>query len=173
VLPGKPKKKRDWGQRYIGFGPRIGPFHGFGAGVRAGHPYVGADISGGWQPIWVILQKQYIGSSASPDLEFEGAHSGQLSAGAYVSFNPGKRFVAGLNAGYRFNSVLGHGFAIGFDGLLNLSRLLALQFNVGPLVFPDGDDRFKAEVGLPSNVSFDFPRPAVQIGIGVGLMIFP
>ncbi len=124
---GPPKKKRDWGQRYIGFGPRIGPFHGFGAGVRAGHPYVGADISGGWQPIWVIIQKQYFGSSAASDIDFEGAHSGQLSVGAYVSFNPGKRFVAGLNAGYRYNSVLGHGFAVGFDGLLNLSKLLALN----------------------------------------------
>jgi len=174
--PAKDDKKIK-GQRFIGFGPRIGLFSGFGAGIRAGHPYVGADISGGWQPIWIVIQKQVIGSSSSSSMDFEGWHSGQFNGHVYVSFNPYSKFVFGVSAGYRYNSLLKHGLAIGFDGLLNLTDLLALQFNLGPIIHPEGDsiieEDLASEYGEDVGDSFSFPRPSVQIGLGVGLMIYP
>ncbi len=172
--PPEPEPADDrWGQRYVGFGPRIGVFWGFGAGVRAGHPYVGVDIAGGWQPILVFIDKQTIGSSSSSSIEVEGAHTGQFSGNVYVTFNPKSRFMAGLTAGYRYNSVLSHGLGLGFDGVLNMTRVLAMQFNAGILIFPDGSDRFAAELGLPKNTDFGFPSPTAQVGIGVGLLIYP
>jgi hypothetical protein len=151
----------------VGFGPRIGTFWGFGVGARAGHPYVGADVSGGWKPVLVTL------NAPGADPELEGYHAWQLNGHVYVMFNPGSGFVAGLTAGYRYNSLLRHGVALGFDGTINLGDYLGLHLTAGPVFFPKGDDRVRETHDIPDDVEFSFPGPGGQLALGLGLFIYP
>jgi len=156
------------GQRYFGIGAYILKFWGFGGGIRAGHPYVGVDLSGGWQPILIAISDP-MGSSGG----VEGFSSAQANAQLYVAFNPRSKFSAGLVGGYTYNTLLGHGGMLGFDGMYNAGDQLGVRFAAGIMVNPEGDELLLAEAGLPKNTKLEFPSASVQPGLGFGLVFFP
>ncbi len=153
-------------QRNFGFGPRIAGIWAFGAGARAGHRYFGADVSGGWQPLVPTVQP------ASGDAEMELHHSWQLTLMAYLAFNPDSTFVAGATAGYSYNSILGRGVVLAFDGVLNFSNHLGFHFHAGPGFYPDAADRMAEAIDLPKDSEIT-SAPAFQMAFGVGLIIYP
>jgi hypothetical protein len=154
------------GQRYIGIGAHIGVFRGFGASLRAGHPYVGVEAFGGWQPLIILL-------NTPGGTEALGHNSGQVGAHMYITFNPDSKIAVGLTGGYRYNSVLGHGIAGGLSIDVDVSRKLVFDLVVGPVVFPQGERGLRAEGQLPAGTEFGFPSPTVQLGLGLGLVVFP
>lgn len=153
-------------QRYFGFGPRLGGIWAFGAGARAGHPYFGVDVSGGWQPLIPTI------SPAGGEGEMEFFHSWQLNLLGYVAFNPDATFVAGATTGYSYNSVLGRGFVLAFEGIVNFSNHLGLHFHVGGGYYPDGEDRMRRKKNIPDGSEFG-STPDFQVPIGVGLIVYP
>ncbi len=153
-------------QRYLGFGPRLGLFWGFGAGLRVGAPQLGLDLSGGYVPVTLFNYRW------PTDLSLDGAHTGQLNVAAYLSFRPMSQIVVGLTSGYRYNSLLGHGFGFGIDTHVNFGKKFALHMAAGPAIFPTGDDHYRREMDEP-DLGFGFPRPAFQFGTGTGLLYFP
>ncbi|RLB65647.1 MAG: hypothetical protein DRI90_01440 [Deltaproteobacteria bacterium] len=164
VAPSVPSASRR--QRYLGFGPRLGLFWGFGAGLRVGAPQLGLDLSGGYVPLTLFNYRW------PTDLSLDGAHTGQLNLAAYLSFRPMSQIVVGLTSGYRYNSLLGHGFCFGIDTHVNFGNKFALHLGAGPAIFPAGDDNYRREMDEP-DLGFGFPRPAFQFGTGTGLLYFP
>ena len=79
----------------------------------------------------------------------------------------------GAQLGYRYNSLLGHGVAVGGYAQIQLNRALDLNLSLGFLVFPDGEDKLKQDQNLPSSTSFSFPGPKVNFALSVGLAFFP
>ena len=154
-------------QRNFGFGPRIGGLWAFGAGARAGHRYFGVDFSGGWQPLVPTITP-----AGSDEGEMELYHSWQLSLLGYVAFNPDSTFVAGATTGYCYNSVIGRGFVLAFEGIVNFSNHLGLHFHVGGGYFPDGEDRMRAKKNIPDGSEFG-STPDFQSVLGLGLIIYP
>ena len=154
-------------QRNFGFGPRLWGLWAFGAGARAGHPYFGVDVSGGWQPL-----APSITPVGGDEPEIELYHSWQLSLLGYVAFNPDSAFVAGATTGYCYNSVLGRGFALAFEGIWSFTDHLGLQFHVGVGYFPDGEDRMREKKNIPDGSTFA-SSPDFQLPMGVGLIVYP
>ena len=131
-------------QRNLGLGPRVGGAWAFGAGVRAGHPYVGVDFSGGWQPLIPTVTP-----AGSENGESTLIHSWQLSLLARVAFNPDSSFVAGLLGGYSYNSVLGRGGVLVFDGVADITDHLGFHFHAGVGIYPDADERMRRDADIP------------------------
>ena len=154
-------------QRNLGFGPRVGGAWGFGAGVRTGHPHVGVDFSGGWQPLLPEVTPP-----GSEEGELTLIHSWRLNLLAYVAFNPdSSSFVAGASGGYSYNSVLGRGGVLAFDGVVGIGDHYGFHFHAGIGIYPDADERMRRELDIPEDS--DIGIPAFQIPIGIGLIIYP
>ncbi len=154
-------------QRNFGFGPRLGGLWAFGVGARAGHPYFGVDVSGGWQPMLPTVTP--VGSDEG---EMEFYHSWQLSMLGYVAFNPDSTFVAGATTGYSYNSIVGRGFVLAFEGIVSFSDNLGFQFHVGGGYYPDGEDRMREKKNIPAGSELG-STPDFQTALGVGLIIYP
>ncbi len=99
-------------------------------------------------------------------------HSWQLNLMGYVAFNPDSTFVAGGTAGYSYNSVLGRGFALAFDGVVNFSNHLGFHFHGGPAFYPDAEDRMREKGDIPESSELT-STPVFQLGLGAGLIIYP
>jgi len=140
-----------------------GSFTGFGAGVGIGTRDVGVRAYGGWLPLLLTRNSDltfYSGFQVGPDL--------------YARiFSPQPNADIGVLAGYRYSTLLGHGFTVGGYAELGLSRALDANISVGLLIFPDGEDHLAREENLPPGVQYSFPGPKVNFGVGVGLAFFP
>ncbi len=153
----------------IGFLLHIGPFSGFGAGVSLGSRAIGLRASGGWTPAFLVLQTS---SGSTADIKFYSTW--QVSPDVYVRlFNPRPTTDIGLQAGYRYNSLFGHGVAAGGYAQFGLGRSFDGFVSGGFLVFPDGEDRLRNEEHLPSSTTFSFPGPDVTFTLSVGLAFLP
>jgi hypothetical protein len=153
-------------QRNFGFGPRLAGFWAFGLGARAGHRYFGVDVSGGWQPLMPTIEPQ------GGEGEMEFFHSWQLTLMGYVAFNPDSTFVAGATGGYSYNSILGRGGVLAFDGIVNFSNHFGFHFHGGPGYYPDAEERMREKKNLPDSSEIT-STPAFQMGIGAGLIYYP
>jgi len=159
--------QRSGERRNIGALLHIGPYSGFGAGVTAGTPAVGLRASVGWTPLLLALDQ-----GSSIDLKLYS--SLQISPDVYVRlFHPRPTTHVGLQGGYRYSTLLGHGLAFGGYAQFGLSRMFDGLISAGFLVFPDGEDQLKREENLPSNAQFSFPGPSVNFGASIGLAFFP
>jgi hypothetical protein len=158
---------RDEGRGPFGLLLHLGAFTGLGAGVTAGTPDVGVRASVGWTPILALLT-----SGSESDLHF---YSGLLvSPDVYVRlFSPRPTTHVGLEAGYRYSSLLGHGAALGGYAQFAVGRAFDGLISAGLLLFPDGEDRLKRDENLPASTSFSFPGPSVNFGVSLGLAFFP
>jgi len=140
-----------------------GSYTGFGAGVGLGTRDVGVRAYAGWLPLLLTLNsdlKFYSGFQAGPDL--------------YVRiFSPRPTADIGALAGYRYSTLLGHGFAVGGYAQIGLSRAVDANVSLGLLIFPDGEDHLAREENLPPGVQYSFPGPRVNFGVSAGLAFFP
>ena len=140
-----------------------GSYAGFGAGVGFGTRDVGVRAYGGWIPLLFTLNsdlKFYSGFQAGPDL--------------YVRiFSPQPNADIGALAGYRYSTLVGHGFAVGGYAQFGLSRAVDVNISVGLLIFPDGENHLAREENLPPGVHYAFPGPTANLGLSVGLAFFP
>jgi len=140
-----------------------GSYTGFGAGVGLGTRDIGVRAYGGWLPLLITLNsdlKFYSGFQVGPDL--------------YARiFSPQPNADIGALAGYRYSTLLGHGFTVGGYAQFGLSRAVDVDISVGLLIFPDGEDHLAREENLPPGVQYSFPGPKVDLGVSVGLAFFP
>ncbi len=156
-------------QRFFGLAANIGLFQGFGGGVRVGSTGFGIAASGAWLPVIISVQR-----SAEDPPEFEFYSSGQVNGDLYVRFaEAGPQTEIGGQGGYRYNTLLGHGGALGGYANIDLGPSLVGQVAGGILIFPDGEKRVLREADLPDGAYFNFPGPSFQIGVSLGLLLFP
>jgi len=161
------RKKRD--QRSLGALLNLGVWQGTGFGLQLGASRAGLRISGGWQPVFV---------SYYPPKEIQSRStvysSWLLSTDAYLNmFEATDRGRAGPLFGYRFDTVLGHGVALGGWGGLRLDRWADVFFQGGVMAFPKGAQRVRDHGNLAPGSTFDLLSPSVVIGLGVTLALFP
>ena len=144
-----------------------GPYSGFGGGLGFGTRDVGVRGLVGWAPVIVVVERP-----TSSDLELYSS----LLVGPdlyFRLFRPRPATDIGGLAGYRYDSLLGHGVSFGGYARVELSRALDVDISVGLLIFPDGENRLKQERNLPSSTQFSFPGPKVNFGASIGLAFFP
>lgn len=77
----------------------------------------------------------------------------------------------GLQGGYRYSSLLGHGLAVGGYVEIALGGMKALVSG-GLMIFPGGEDRVRRDENAPG-LRFAFPGPGVATGVNLGLVFFP
>lgn len=95
---------------------------------------------------------------------FEIATGLQLSADALVVFGEAER---GVSLGYRYNSVLGHGAAVGYQSTLDVFGQ-RFVFTLPFIYFPRGTERVREELGLSSRHRINHPFGAgFQYGMGI------
>jgi hypothetical protein len=164
-----------WGQRYFGLAANIGPYSGFGLGVRAGHPRVGFEGSFAYNPILVGY------TDPAGDAQFELFNSMQVNANIYGVFGVIKdRVGIGAKLGAKYNSFLGIGGGGAAYVAINLTRTLGLQAAIGLAIYPEGEERVKEALPDPcgdqSGCFGDYQfsvSPIAQIGLSIGIVWYP
>jgi hypothetical protein len=153
-------------RRILGLMLHIGQLVGFGGGVQAGSRDVGLRASAGWVPLLLAVTNP----NQTVDLKFHGAF--MVAPDAYLRLATVRETThIGTQAGYRYNSLLGHGLAAGGYVEFALGKMEGLVSG-GLMVFPDGESRVRREEGAPG-LRFSFPGPGVVFGASLGLVIFP
>jgi hypothetical protein len=156
-------------QRNLGILASIGFFSGFGAGMQVGTSTFGLRLVAGWNPLFASVQGP---EDDTPSLEF---YSTWMAApDLYFSLlNSKKGAHAGAQLGYRYDSELKHGFAIGGFGSMRLARTLEGIAQGGFLVYPNGEDELIAAHDELAGSKFSFPGPGLSFGISLALAFFP
>ncbi len=153
-------------RRPIGLMLHVGQFAGFGGGVQVGTRDAGLRASVGWTPFLHVITK----ANQTNELRFESTL--MVAPDAYVRIATARQTThLGLQAGYRYNSLLGHGLAAGGYVEFSLGKMEGLVSG-GFLIFPDGPDRVRRDQNMPG-LEFAFPGPAVNFGVSVGVIVFP
>lgn len=163
----EPEPSRHFGgQRTFGLGPAVGLYAGFGAVVVLDLEPVGAVVSGGYLPLFIFGNEDFSN-------DFDARYFGSAELNADLLIGPlyrGRKMEIDLLAGYRFNTVLGHGGGLGLRFALDVSRLVRLEFSWTPNVFPEAEDRL-AEEGYPDDVEASLPW--WQGGLGAAAVFYP
>ena len=163
-----PPARHFGGQRTVGFGPTLGLSNGSGGVVVVGGDPIGVVVSGGYMP--VVVFGNY--TLAGRDIRFNYYSSAQANADLLVApWHIGPRVSLGPSAGYKFNTVLGHGVGAAFNVSFDLSRTLALIGSWGVAVFPGARDGLMQNEGYPADRSPEIPW--LQSGVQVGLLVYP
>jgi hypothetical protein len=116
-------------------------------------------------------------NQASLSLEFFS--TSQIDADlTTIVVHPEPRLGLGLTAGYRKNSLLGHGVALGAAVTYELTRRLRILGMAGLMVFPKGEDNIEDDLDACDgytfcSVEFGFPGPSLQQGLGGALVFYP
>ena len=102
---------------------------------------------------------------------FELINSAQVNADAMLlPIKVGKKGRLGFSLGYRYNTALRHGVALGGQVEADLSDAVTVLAMLNFVVFPKGNELARAELGNPPDVDFNFPFGAgFQGGMGLGL----
>lgn len=166
AAPPEPPPEPLEARRLFSIEATLGLYDGFGGGIRFGNERVGAHLIAGWQPLLVAATNEL-------DFEFYFFSSAQLNADLYLMFNPTRRFVAGVTAGYKFNTVLGHGGGLGFYGEINPRRKLSFFIMAGFWLFPRGEQLLRQSETFPANTEFSFPGPGFNLGGNFGISFSP
>ncbi len=146
---------------------QVGPFSGFGGGVAVGTAEAGLRASVGWSPVLLLLDR-----GSGNDLQFYGGL--QVSPDLYVRLlHPRPTTHVGLQGGYRYSSLLGHGGAAGAYVQFAIGRAFDALVAGGFVFYPDGEDHLRKDQNLSTSTSFSFPGPSVNFGISLGLAFFP
>jgi len=127
----------------VGFLIGAGLHTGLALGARAGVGDFGVELTGGYQ-LLIAAHDDFNGSS------FDAGSSAQFGSELYwTPWHPLESSAIGLKAGYRYNTVLEHGFAFAISFLVSLSSHIALEGLAGMQIFPGSGDRLKRELGIP------------------------
>jgi hypothetical protein len=162
------------GQRYFGVGPSGLVYAGFGGTVTLGIRDVFLAAGIGWQPILIMVQNM---TDATMDLKFFSTSQIDADLVAIVA-HPEPRLGIGFTGGYRKNSLLGDGVALGAALTYELTRHLRILGMAGLMVFPKGEDNIKDHLDVCDgmtlcDVEFGFPGPSLQDGLGGALVFHP
>jgi hypothetical protein len=156
------------GQRNLGVLASIGSFSGFGAGMQVGTSTLGLRLVAGWNPLFVSVREP------EGDQGIEFYSSWMAASDVYLSLLQSKKGThAGAQLGYRYDSELNHGFAIGGYGSIRLGYKLEGIVQGGLLIYPNGDEELIANHDELAGSDFDFPGPGLSFGISLGLAFFP
>jgi hypothetical protein len=128
----------------VGLVAALGLHTGAALGTRLGLGDVGLELAGGYQLLLAITRSDVdLGSSA------------QGGAELYVTpWHPIERSAIGLKGGYRYNSVLEHGFSVAITYLATLSNTLALEGLAGASIFPGSEGRLRRELGTSGTITY-------------------
>jgi hypothetical protein len=155
-------------QRRLGFGPSVGFLSGTGLTVGGGGDIVRGWFTGGFMPIVIFANTRT--PERSPRLNYYSSWQINEDLAFHLLGRP--RIEASLLAGYKYNSVLGHGGGLGMSFLYDLGARVALQITAALAVFPSAQDRLDRDHAYPADRSPSLPT-ALQGGANVGLLFFP
>jgi hypothetical protein len=157
------------GQRNIGVLASIGSFSGFGAGMQVGTSTFGLRLVAGWNPLFASVQEP---GDDTPSIEFYS--SWMAAPDLYLSLLESKKGAhAGAQLGYRYDSELKHGFAIGGYGSMRVAHTLEGIVQGGLLIYPNGEEELIAGHRELAGSDFSFPGPGVSFGVSLALALFP
>jgi hypothetical protein len=142
---------------------------GLALGVRLGLGDVGVELAGGYQLLLAISDDIDTG-----DRDVDAGSSAQGSAELYVTpWHPLEKSAIGLKSGYRYNSVLEHGFSVAITFLADLSEELALEGLAGLSIFPSSEGRLRDALEIPSDSSIVYGSSAQYFEYGFELIWYP
>jgi hypothetical protein len=153
----------------VSFSARAGWYDCTGAGLRVGPPAFGIAVTGGYFPILVSYTTGIYGTD--PHLAFFS--SVQLNASPEVRIvRTSHGTDIGLNAGYKYNTLLGHGAGAALYARFPLSPEYGIEVLGGPVVFPAGKDRVAEKIATPGAVISAF-GPVIQGGLEIAIVWSP
>lgn len=155
--------------RGMGISLVLGPYTGFGAGIRGMGDSVSADVTVGWSPILVGVQRT---PASDPALEFFSSVQVNAEAAFGLLTTPNGATL-GLQGGAKYNTIMGPGGGAGVFADVALRERRRLRV-VGGLVFwPDGEDGIRKAADLPEDASFGTPGPGLQYALSLQLVFGP
>jgi hypothetical protein len=157
----------------FGVGAQAGFFGGSGASLQLGTAAAGLRLAAGWAPIFLAYTEPSSTAGSNPALKLKAYSSLVVAPDLYLRLTAVRGVTAiGLQAGYRYSTVLGSGGAAGVYVQHPVGGKLDLLFAGGVLVFPDGETQLKEKKDL-SNADFGFIGPNFSFGISAGILFFP
>lgn len=155
---------------WLGLMATTGSFSGFGLGLELGGPTLGVRAAFGFHPMLIGFEEP------GDDQRLEWYSSWLVAPDVYFAFLQTRRGAsAGVQLGYRYDTLTGHGAAVGGFGGFRFSQSFAGLVTAGVLVFPDAEDRIREEEGSGLAVDADFtqPGPNINLGLSLSLLWFP
>ena len=149
----------------------VGQAAGVSAGAQLSMGRLGLRALGGWNPVTIL--------ASDPDTfqarSFHIFSTGQLTADAFaLPFEGTPGVLIGVAGGYRYNTLLGHGFGAGVEIQIARSRHVGWHIHGGLNYFPDGESNLIREKHLPADSQFNFPFGAgLQGGVSFGIALIP
>jgi hypothetical protein len=155
-------------ERY-GVSPLIlaGYSDGIVAGAQWDHGIFALRATAGYMPLLLILADE----ETKQFDRLELINSAQVNADVLLlPITAGKTSRLGLSLGYRYNTALRHGVALGGQVEAELSDAVTVLAMLNFVVFPEGNQLARDALGDPPGVDFNFPFGAgFQGGMGLGL----
>jgi hypothetical protein len=152
----------------VGIVGALGMHTGAAAGVRLGLDDFGLELLGGYQPLLAFSDD----GSRQVDIDF--ASSAQLSAElTFMPWHPKQGSAIGLKGGYRYNSVLEHGFAVAMAFMVDLGEAVALEVCAGGAFFPGQEQTLREELDVPPENDLAYSSYAQFFELGFELIFYP
>lgn len=156
-------------QTGIGLVAAAGLHTGLALGARLGVSDVGLEIIGGYQLLLVISEDRYDRKGS-----LDAGSSAQFGTELYVTpWHPIEKSSIGIKSGYRYNTVLKHGFSIAIAFLVDLSSELALEGLAGGSFFIDKEDLLRKKLKIPSGNRFLYSSAMQFFEYGFELIWYP
>jgi hypothetical protein len=142
---------------------------GLALGARFGLGDLGIEITGGYQLLLALWR-----DPIDDDLEGAAGSSAQFGGEVYYTpWHPLESSAIGLKAGYRYNTILEHGFAVAITFLGTLSEHLAIEGLAGFQIFPDSGGRLRRHLDVPSNADMSYSSSYQFFEYGFELIWYP
>ena len=153
-----------WG---YGLSLRLGTWDASGVGVRLGTPAVGGVLAAGYVPVLTNYR-----APGGTDSRLALLSTGQLAASLELRFLHMTRGTdIGATAGWRYDTLLGHGAGLGVYARVPFSAESALEIAGGPIYYPQGWNGVSGAV--PSGASVSTLDSSLQIGTEIALVWSP
>ncbi|MGD8861438.1 MAG: hypothetical protein PVI30_15625 [Myxococcales bacterium] len=152
----------------VGLVAALGLHTGAAAGVRLAHGDFGLEVVGGYQPLLAFSD------DGSREMDVDLGSSAQLGAElTFMPWRPKKSSAIGLKGGYRYNSVLEHGFAAALAFMVDLGESVALQVCAGGSFFPGQEQTLRDELNVPEENDLAYASNAQFFEFGFELIWLP
>jgi hypothetical protein len=152
----------------VGLLAAAGLHTGLALGARLGLGDFGLELSGGYQLVLAIWRDD------GNDSHIDAASSGQLNAELYLTpWHPLPRSAIGLKSGWRYNTVLEHGFSVAITFLADIGPQLAIEGLAGASIFPGSTGRLRRELGVPASGDISYSSSIQFFEYGFELIWYP
>lgn len=143
---------------------------GLALGTRLGIGDLGVELTGGYQLLLAVWHPPGRSERGTVDLGSSAQFGGELY---FTPWHPTERSAIGLKSGYRYNTVLEHGFAVAITFLGTLGPDLAVEGLAGTQVFPGSRGRLLRALGMPSDADITYASNAQYFEYGLQLIWYP